>query len=113
MMKKANQDSRAKAMGAEFVEAKKFAPKAGGKGLKSTFKFDDITKLKLNADGGLSELTDQAGGGGGGDEEDQAYKFGFTKGATSKLTVKSPPMDSQMVRMKTSTLPSSPWPRTS
>jgi len=92
LMKKANQDKRAKDMNATYVDSEKFAPKGGGKGLKSTFKFDDISKLKLNADGGLSNMNPDPTAEKPGD--DQAIKFGFTKGATSKLTIKTPPMNS-------------------
>ena len=94
LLKSGKQKDRAKEMGegVEFVSAKPFEGKNGAKGLKTTFKFSDISKVKLNGDAGMAAMnpdpTAKAK-----DKDDQVMKFGFTKGSTAKLTIKPPPME--------------------
>lgn len=94
LMKGDKQKGRAKGMGegVEFVESKPFEGKDGAKGLKTTFKFSDISKVKLNGDAGIAAMNPDPNA----KKEtnpDQVLTFGFTKGDTAKLTIKTPPME--------------------
>ena len=94
LLKGGKQEGRAKGMGegVEFVSAEPFEGKDGAKGLKTIFKFADVSKLKLNGDAGMSGLNPDPNAKDESDPE-KLYSFGFEKGDTSKLTIKTPPMD--------------------
>jgi hypothetical protein len=94
LLKQGKHKERAKQMGegVEFVSAEPFAGKDGAKGLKTIFKFTDISKLKLSGDGGMSGMNPDPNAAAVVKKDEQLIRFKFDKAAT-KLTVISPPME--------------------
>ena len=95
LLKGDSQKKRAKEMG-EGVElvSSEAIEKDGKKGLKTVFKFSDISKVKLNGDAGMSAMAEGMPGAQPPEKkgDDEIIKVGFEKGDTSKLTITTPPM---------------------
>ena len=95
LLKGGSHKERAKGMGegVEFVSAKPIPGKEGAKGLKTIFKFSDISKVKLNGDAGMAAMNPDPNAKKKVKDDATLIKFGFTKGSTAKLTIKPPPME--------------------
>ncbi|MFT4547847.1 MAG: hypothetical protein ACI8XO_003080 [Verrucomicrobiales bacterium] len=95
LMKGNKMKDRANGMGegVEFVDAKPFDGKNGAKGVKITFKFADISTVKLSGDAGLATMNPDPNAKAPAATDDKVMTFGFEKGDKPKLTIKTPPMD--------------------
>lgn len=78
--------------GVEFVSSKAFEGENGAQGIKTIFKFSDISKVKLSGDAGMSAMNPDPTAQAEEKKDEELIKFAFEKGDTSKLTLKMPPM---------------------
>lgn len=76
----------------KFVSTKEKTTASGAKGYTATYSFTDVTKIKVSLENNIGDK--QAGGPAGGPDgkkkEQPPITFGFTPGATAKLTINLP-----------------------